>query len=128
MERIEGSELQIGYCSACGQAKQFQTSGGVKQDLLNEWATEECKCEEGKERRQMKKSHEKAIKNIDKLFGERFPETAQILKDALEFVIMDVIDSITIKTGYGVDAKLSITSKGKVKVESKQTHKVLLEE
>ena len=128
MERIEGSELQIGYCSDCGQAKQFQTSGGVSQDQLNEWATDECKCEAGKERRRIKQSHEKALKNIDKLFGERFPETAQILKDSLEFVIMDVIDSITIKTGYGVDAKLSITSKGKVKVESKQTHKVLLEE
>ena len=36
MERIEGSELQIGYCSACGQAKQFQTSGGVDQVQLNE--------------------------------------------------------------------------------------------
>ena len=128
MERIEGSELQIGYCSDCGQAKQFQTSGGVSQDQLNEWATDECKCEAGKERRRIKQSHEKALKNIDKLFGERFPETAQILNDSLEFVIMDVIDSITIKTGYGVDAKLSITSKGKVNVESKQTHKVLLEE
>lgn len=28
MERIEGAELQIGYCNACGQARQFQTSGG----------------------------------------------------------------------------------------------------
>ena len=128
MEKIEGSELQIGYCSACGQAKQFQTSGGVDQVQLNEWATDECKCSAGMENRRMKKSYEKAIKNIDKLVGERFPEAAQILKEGLPFVIKDVIDSVTIKTGYGVDVKLSITSKGKVKVESKATNKVSLEE
>lgn len=28
MDRIEGTELQVGYCEDCGQAKQFQTSGG----------------------------------------------------------------------------------------------------
>lgn len=28
MEKIEGSELQVGYCDDCGQGKQFQTSGG----------------------------------------------------------------------------------------------------
>ena len=75
----------------------------------------------------MKKSYKKAVDNIDKLFGERFPETAQILKDSLEFVINDRIDSVTIKTGYGVDAKISITSKGKVKVEAKTTNKVSME-
>lgn len=27
-EEIEGTELQVGYCEVCGQAKQFQTTGG----------------------------------------------------------------------------------------------------
>lgn len=80
MEWIDGSELQIGYCAACGQARQYQTSGGVMQEHLDEWATEECKCEIGKMDRQMKQSHEKAIKNIDNLFGTDFPETAAVLK------------------------------------------------
>ena len=124
MERIEGSELQIGYCSACGQAKQFQTSGGVIQEHLNEWATEECKCEEGKMDRQFKKSQEKALKNIDTLFGKDFPETAELLKMALPLVITDVIAGITIKTGYEVSANLSMTSKGKIKVEKKKSEKV----
>lgn len=28
MEKLEGAELQVGYCIACGQARQFQTPGG----------------------------------------------------------------------------------------------------
>ena len=34
-EAIEGTELQVGYCEDCGQAKQFYTSG-VEQSLLDE--------------------------------------------------------------------------------------------
>lgn len=128
MERLEGTELQVGYCDVCGQARQFQTSGGVEQPLLNEWATDECKCEAGDEKRRRKKSHKQAERNIEKLFGDRFPETAHILTTALPFIIGDRIAGITIKTGYEVDAKLSVTSKGKVKVEMKENKKISLTE
>lgn len=128
MEKIEGSELQVGYCEACGQARQFQTSGGVAQDQLNEWATDECSCPVGQERRKLKRSKERAEANIEKLFGEKFPETAEVLKVALPHIILDRIDCITIKTGYDVDAKLSVTAKGKVKVEKKMSNKVSLSE
>lgn len=126
MEKIEGSEIQIGYCSACGQAKQFQTSGGVIQEHLNMWATDECNCEIGKIDRQIKKNHEKATKNIDNLFGKDFPETAELLQLALPHILRDRIESITIKTGYNVKAQLSVTSKGAVKVESVENKKVSL--
>ena len=128
MDRIEGTELQIGYCEDCGQAKQFQTSGGVEQTLLNEWATEECKCSAATERRLIKQRKERATTNIEKLFGERFPETAEVLVTALPFIIDDRIESITIKTGCDIDAKISVTSKGKVKVEKKMKNNISLSE
>lgn len=124
MERMEGAELQVGYCNACGQARQFQTLGGVEQPQLNEWATDECKCEAGEEERRIKRSQLKAEENIEKLFGDKFPETAAVLRTALPFLIADRIESITVKTGYEVDAKVSITAKGKVKVEKKENRKI----
>lgn len=128
MEKLEGAELQVGYCNSCGQARQFQTSGGVEQSQLNEWATDECRCAAGEEQRRIKQSEKKALRNIDNLFGTEFPETAHILKTALPYIIDDSIASITIKTGYEIDAKVSITSKGKVKVEKKENKKISLTE
>ena len=127
MEKLEGAELQVGYCNACGQARQFQTSGGVGQKQLDEWATDECKCEEGMEERRIKRSQKKAEENIKTLFGTDFPETAAVLNNALPFILVDRIESITIKTGYGIDAKISITNKGKVKVEKKESRKIAYE-
>ena len=127
-KKIEGSELQMGYCSACGQAKQFQTSGGVMQAHLDMWATDECNCEVGRIDRQIKKNHEKAEKNINNLFEKSFPETAEVLQIALPHILRDRIESITIKTGYNVTAKVSITSKGKVKVEKVENKKTALME
>lgn len=127
MEKLDGTELQVGYCRACGQARQFQTSGGVAQKELDEWATDECKCEEGMTDRRIKKSQKKAEENIETLFGADFPETAAVLREALPFILDDRIESITIKTGYGIDAKISITNKGKVKVEKKESRKIAYE-
>lgn len=128
MEKLEGAELQVGYCNACGQARQFQTSGGVEQQQLDEWATDECKCAAGEEERRIKKSQQKAVKNIENLFEDEFPETAAVLKSALPFIIADRIASITIKTGHEIDAKISITANGKVKVEKKNNKKISLTE
>lgn len=127
-EEIEGTELQVGYCEVCGQAKQFQTTGGVEQSQLDEWATDECTCTAASERRLIKKRQERAVENIEKLFGEKFPETAEVLKTALPFIIKDQIESITIKTGYDIDAKISVTAKGKVKVEKKIKNNISLSE
>lgn len=128
MEKLEGAEMQVGYCRACGQARQFQTSGGVDQQQLDEWATDECKCAAGEEERRIKKSQQKAVKNIENLFEDEFPETAAVLKSALPFIIADRIASITIKTGHEIDTKISITAKGKVKVEKKNNKKISLTE
>lgn len=127
IEKIEGSELQVGYCSVCGQARQFQTSGGVKDTQLNEWATDECKCAAGAEARRIRLSQKKAVKNIENLFVKDFPAVAMILNAALPHILEESIDSITVKVGE-VDAKISITSKNKVKVEKKTTRKTSLME
>lgn len=77
--------------------------------------------------RRIKRSKKKAEKNIETLFGTDFPETAAVLGEALPFILDDRIESITIKTGYGIDAKMSITNKGKVKVEKKESRKIAYE-
>lgn len=79
------------------------------------------------EERRIKRSQQKAEENIKTLFGTDFPETAAVLNNALPFILVDRIESITIKTGYGIDAKISITNKGKVKVEKKESRKIAYE-
>lgn len=127
-ERPEGTETSYGTCKYCGQVHHMQTTGQCTEEQLNDWATEMCNCSGAKMEKNRKTSEEKAKNNIEKLFRENYPETADILKAAVNPVVRNLVASITVDTGHGIKGKVNLTGKGKVKVEQIVSRKTSLEE
>lgn len=123
-KQTDTSEIQIGACKFCGQTYQLETSGRCSQEQLDEWATERCDCWEAKETREMKAAEDKAIKNIEKLFGQY--DTGAILKAAVHSVAICAVDSVMVNVGNGVKATLKL-NKGKVQVQKTVTETDTLE-
>ena len=65
-----------------------------------------------------KKRMEKAKCTVERQFGKYLPKTAiELLKTAVELIEEDQIDSLTLDVGNGLKGKISMTSKGNIKVE-----------
>ena len=78
----------------------------------------------GSKLHQQKKRMEKAKRTIERQFGKYLPETAVgLLKTAVELIGEDQIDSLTLDAGNGLKGKISMTSKGNIKVEKTETRK-----
>lgn len=127
-EKLEGTETSYGTCKHCGQIHHMNTTGQCTEEQLNDWATEMCDCAGAKIEKRQKKTEEKVKNNIEKLFRESYPETADILRQAVAPVVKSTIASITIDTGHGIKGKVTLTSKGTVKVEQSVSKKTSLEE
>ena len=123
-KQTDTSEIQIGTCKFCGQTYQLETSGMCSQEQLDERATEKCDCGEAKETREMKEAEDKAIKNIEKLFGQY--DTGAILKAAVHSVAICAVDSVVVNVGNGIKATLKL-NKGKVQVQKTVTETDTLE-
>ncbi len=122
-----------GECGHCGQsiALKFPT---LSQDEANAQAMEMCDCEGSKAERQIKTGKER----VAKLFGTESAElgfepvgsdeTLGVLHTAVENVVRhNLISAIFNLRGYG-RAKISLNSKGKIKVERQEVHAYQLEE
>ena len=83
-----------------------------------------CDCWEAKETREMKEAEDKAIKNIEKLFGQY--DTGAILKAAVHSVAICAVDSVVVNVGNGIKATLKL-NKGKVQVQKTVTETDTLE-
>lgn len=127
-EKPEGTETSYGTCKYCGQIHHMNTTGQCTEDQLNDWATDLCSCSGAKMEKIRKTSEEKANTNIEKLFRESYPETADLLRQAVGPVRRSIIAGITIDTGHGIKGKVSLTGKGKVRVEQIVSKKTSLEE
>lgn len=127
-KELEGTETSYGICKHCGQVHHMQTSGPCTEEQLDEWATGMCDCSGAKAEKRRKETGEKAKTNIEKLFREHYPETADILRYATAAVIQYKIASITVDTGHGIKGKVTLTGKGKVRVEQIVSKKTSLEE
>lgn len=127
-EKPEGTETSYGTCRYCGQVHHMQTTGQCSEEQLNEWATEMCNCSGAKMEKKRKTLEETAKNNIEKLFREHYPETADLLRQAVNPVVRSLIASVTVDTGHGIKGKVTFTSKGKVKVEQIVSKKTSLEE
>ena len=61
---------------------------------------------------------------VERQFGKYLPKTAvELLKTAVELIEEDQIDSLTLDVGNGLKGKISMTSKGNIKVEKTETRK-----
>lgn len=113
------SEIQTGACVYCGQCHQIETSGAATEEELDQWATEKCDCIDANRAKNRKKIQAR----IDSLFAERYIDTAETLKGIVEAMQDMKIAKITIDTGDGVKAQMSMTTKGFIKIERTETRK-----
>lgn len=117
-ETERGTVMQYGSCKFCGKTYPFETIGNATEEYLDEWATEKCNCSEAKKQRELKVSEGRAVRNIEKLFGNGY--AGEILKAAVHSVAIGEIDSVTVNVGNGVKGELKL---GNSKVVVKKTEK-----
>ena len=83
--------------------------------------------------RQKKGQKERAYKSIEEQVGQQADtEEADepirnLLKHIAELIVEEKLDSASLDIGNGLKAKLSITSKGYIKVERQKTEKAVQE-
>lgn len=132
-EMPDGLEIQTGACSFCGQMGQIETLIPWDQEKVNEAVTELCDCYGAKEYARKKGQKERACKAIEGQFGQQADtEEADepirnLLKHIAELIVEERLDSASLDIGNGLKAKLSITSKGYIKVERQKTEKAVQE-
>lgn len=117
------STLQTGCCHYCGQVINLETDGKRTEAELDRMAQDKCNCYGAARARRI----ESTGKNIDKLFGEDFPDVAELLKAAAPMIMQYELNKITIDTGKKVKAVLTMNSKGAIKVEKNYTAKASVE-
>lgn len=110
-------------------------------DLPSEWstpfcdeaATELCDCYEATVYATKKKKKERAIQAVEEQFGENADnnkvddEVKKLLLDIIDLIAECKINSSTIDIGRGLKAKITLTSKGALKVERCRTEKITKE-
>jgi hypothetical protein len=111
-------ETAVGTCKYCGQTCTVEVEEGCSQEQVDEVVASECLCEGAKEMRKLKVREERALKNIDALFGDT--DTGMILKAAVRAVATEQIDGIKIDIGSGEKAEMKL-NKGKIQVQKKTT-------
>lgn len=131
-KQLESSEIQHGACRFCGQIMSFETSGLAKEDDLNEWAVEKCDCTAAKIYTKRKKSVNTAKERVNTFFsnisGPSGETAIRLLNEAIDAIIQNEIEQITINIGDGCKGKVSTNSKGNIKVERTDTKKVKYEQ
>lgn len=119
-EMPAGIHKETGACRYCGQVRMFHTIFPWTNDECNEVATELCDCSNAQYYTSQKKRKETITEAIEENFGEQaehpIPEVAAIMREAAEPIVEYKVDSVTIKAGR-IKCKLSMTSKGAVKME-----------
>lgn len=122
-------------CRFCGQMTQLEGDGELTEAQAEEEATMLCKCEAAKEYQKEKQRKEKALNNIQALFGVgTLPEKRagegiiNLLNAGTEEVYNGGLAKITLNLRGGVKASISQNSKGEINVERIETKKQKLTE
>ena len=124
---------KYGNCIYCGQSRMVEVFEGdlvkasSEEEYVNLLATEKCECQEARSQRHIKQQISKAKQCIKQYFEKDFPETAEILSNAVEQIINGKFDKITIDTGCKVKGIVQINSKGNIKVQRKATNDSVME-
>lgn len=128
-------ETQTAACRFCGQMTQLEGYGKLTEPQAEEEATMLCKCEAAKEYQKKRLRKEKALNNIQTLFGEGvLPEKRagegiiNLLNAGTEEVYNGGLARITLNLRGGVKASISQNSKGEINVERIETKKQKLSE
>lgn len=129
------SELQdmktiIGACRYCGQTKAIHPLFDLTEEDADERATWECDCEEAKSEREKRDRRDRAVAAVRSKFEpdaspmEAAPAAVvEILINAVDLILAEEAESVTVNISKSIKAKISMTSKGAVKVERTKTIK-----
>lgn len=130
-----GTIVKTAPCRFCGQMVQIESEQELTQPQAEEQATMSCNCTEAVEYQKEKLRKEKAVQNVDTLFGEAAtPDKrcgdaiVKILKAAVEEIYTGGLAKITLNLRGGVKASVSQNSKGEINVERSETKKQKLTE
>lgn len=108
---------KTGACKFCGQVQTLNPSCDADEDTLNRIATMQCTCEEAKHYQNI----QEISAQIDETWGTNFPETAELAKKAVKYIDKGKMASVSINTGNHMTVKISISSKGEIKVISTES-------
>lgn len=117
-----GVTTKTGSCKFCKQAAMRKVLCEWNQEEIDELATETCECVNARIYTHKKSQKERAHNKIDLLFGENnttviVPDAAVDLLHKTVYPICEgFIQSATVDMGNGIKGKISITTKGIVKV------------
>lgn len=110
-----------GCCPYCGQYVQVEMVAPWTEEELREASVMACECTGAGEYRKRKAKKERAHIKINELFQEDCWECIPILDAAVDLILTDCLDKITLDTPEGVKIKVGINSKGNIKVERSET-------
>lgn len=110
-----------GCCPYCGQYVQVEMVAPWTEEELREASVMACECYQAGEYRKRKARKERARMKINELLQEDCQECIPILDSAVDLILTDCLDKITLDTPEGVKIKVGINSKGNIKVERSET-------
>ena len=127
METVRVLEPRQCACKLCGQIRLERLPGYdyLSDEDANEYATEQCDCEQGKMYRHLKRRRENISNAIDHISNEdefqMSDGTREIAKQAISLMFSD-INSITIDDAGGTNIKIKKTSNEKIQIFATKKH------
>lgn len=113
-------EKKIGYCEFCGQGNMVESSEGYDQADLDLEATYKCHCEGARRMREMEAQKEEALRNIEQLVSQKYPEMADILYECVNAIQEGKVRNVTVSNDEGVKAVLT-SNIGKIRLKLSKT-------
>ena len=134
---MSGERYSLGTCRYCGQVVNLERERD-SQEAADIAASEECSCYDAREERAIRRKIENAQDRIQKVFGSEAeelgfrpinaPEPIQLMNDIAVLIARGYITSAVVNVRGQCRAKISLTSKEKIKVERSDTRSYQLEE
>lgn len=134
---MSGEGFALGTCRYCGQLVNLERERG-SQEAADIAASEECSCFDARAERAIRRQIENAQDRIQKIFGSEAeelgfqpiaaPEPLKLMNDIAVLVARGYISSAVVNVRGQCKAKISLTSKEKIKVERSETRSYQLEE
>lgn len=125
--------VNAAHCRFCGQVTQTPEEMTIPQ--AEEYATMNCDCPVAVDYQTKKIRCEKAMNNVQKLFGQeadpedRCPEEiVDLLREGVGQVYSGYLEKITLNMSGGLKACISQNAKGEINVERIETKKKKLTE
>lgn len=136
-DSIEIAEPVYGACKYCNQICADADDLTMTREERDEEATMHCKCPQARKHQRMKREIDSSIRRINLLFGasageygfgQVSSEIIDLLSAAARLVGNEKIRSAAFSVDYADTAKISVTSKGTIKVERAKNVKCQLEQ